>query len=56
MLFRSLLDFLQQFRRQALHARALGLLHPASGEYLEWECGLPADMSQLLQLLEADRG
>ena len=51
----ELLDFLQHFRRQALHARVLGLLHPESGEYLEWECELPADMLQLLQLLEADR-
>jgi 23S rRNA pseudouridine1911/1915/1917 synthase len=49
------LEFLQQFRRQALHARVLGLEHPESGEYMEWESELPADMQQLLALLEQDR-
>lgn len=52
----ELLDFLQRFRRQALHARALGLVHPETGEYMEWESELPDDMQQLLRLLEADRG
>jgi 23S rRNA pseudouridine1911/1915/1917 synthase len=49
------LAFLQGFKRQALHAKALGVLHPVSGEYLEWECALPTDMQQLLVLLEQDR-
>jgi 23S rRNA pseudouridine1911/1915/1917 synthase len=52
----ELLEFLQGFRRQALHARALGLVHPETGEYMEWESELPDDMQQLLRLLEADRG
>lgn len=52
----ELLAFLQEFRRQALHARRLGLRHPASAEYLEWESPLPADMQTLLALLEQDRG
>jgi 23S rRNA pseudouridine1911/1915/1917 synthase len=51
----ELLDFLQQFRRQALHARVLGFAHPDSGEYMEWESPLPDDFVQLLALLEADR-
>ena len=51
----ELLAFLQGFKRQALHARGLGLLHPLSGEYVEWEAPLPADMQQLLQLLDVDR-
>lgn len=51
----ELLDFLQQFRRQALHARVLGFEHPESGEYVEWESPLPDDFTQLLALLEQDR-
>lgn len=51
----DLLDFLQRFRRQALHARVLGFEHPESGAYVEWESPLPADFTQLLTLLERDR-
>lgn len=51
----ELLDFLQQFRRQALHARQLGLFHPSTGDLMEWEAPLPADFQQLLALLEQDR-
>ena len=52
----ALLDFLQQFKRQALHAGVLGFHHPADGEYMEWQAELPADMQELLRLLELDRG
>jgi 23S rRNA pseudouridine1911/1915/1917 synthase len=51
----ALLDFLQQFRRQALHARLLGLYHPETGAWQEWEAPLPADFQTLLELLEQDR-
>jgi 23S rRNA pseudouridine1911/1915/1917 synthase len=51
----ELLDFLQQFKRQALHARVLGFEHPDSGEYVEWESPVPPDFQQLLSLLEKDR-
>jgi 23S rRNA pseudouridine1911/1915/1917 synthase len=51
----QLLDFIQHFRRQALHARILGFIHPVHEEYMEWECDLPDDMQQLLALLEQDR-
>lgn len=40
------------FPRQALHARELGFSHPATGEYLEFASGLPADMKSLLLTLE----
>jgi 23S rRNA pseudouridine1911/1915/1917 synthase len=40
------------FSRQALHARHLGFTHPASGEYLAFDSGLPADMTNLLATLE----
>lgn len=50
----ELLEYLQRFRRQALHAGALGFIHPESGAYVEWECQLPRDMQDLLTLLERD--
>jgi len=43
--------FLQQFKRQALHAYGLGLKHPSTGEWLSWAAPLPADMEQLLNIL-----
>ena len=42
---------LRGFKRQALHAAKLGLLHPATEEYLEWEQPLPDDMQRLIQAL-----
>jgi 23S rRNA pseudouridine1911/1915/1917 synthase len=36
------------FRRQALHAYQLGLIHPTTGEELEWRAQLPEDFSNLL--------
>lgn len=37
------------FLRQALHAERLGLEHPVTGEWIEWQAPLPDDMQQLLQ-------
>jgi 23S rRNA pseudouridine1911/1915/1917 synthase len=42
---------LRAFKRQALHAAKLGLEHPLSGEYCEWEAPLPDDMNHLLEAL-----
>ncbi len=39
---------LMAFPRQALHAAQLGLEHPVTGEWLEWQAPLPGDMAQLL--------
>lgn len=39
------------FARQALHAFRLGLIHPVSGEALQWEAPMPEDMKNLLQAL-----
>ncbi len=36
--------------RQALHARTLGFKHPRTGEEMDFEAPLPADMSQLVGL------
>ncbi len=43
---------LRTFRRQALHAAVLGLVHPLSGETLQWEAPLPDDFEALLAALE----
>ena len=45
---------LRKFRRQALHARRLGLNHPATGDWVEWEVPVPQDMAELLEVLRAD--
>ncbi len=42
---------LRSFKRQALHAAKLGLVHPITGEYCEWEQALPDDMTRLLAAL-----
>lgn len=50
----ALVETLRAFRRQALHAVRLELLHPENGDPLVWEAPLPQDMRRLLQVLEAD--
>jgi 23S rRNA pseudouridine1911/1915/1917 synthase len=47
----ALADALRNFKRQALHAAKLGLEHPETGEYCEWEQAIPEDMQNLLKLL-----
>lgn len=43
------------FRRQALHAIKLGLVHPATGQPMAWEAPPPADLAQLIEVLHAKR-
>jgi 23S rRNA pseudouridine1911/1915/1917 synthase len=50
----ALIAALREFSRQALHAQALGLLHPATGEPCRFEAPLPADMQRLLGVLETE--
>lgn len=45
---------LRGFNRQALHARRLGLVHPASGEVVDWQVPPPADMQALIAVLRDD--
>lgn len=45
---------LRSFKRQALHAAKLGLQHPVTDEYHEWEQPLPDDMARLLEALAAN--
>ena len=42
---------LRSFKRQALHAEKLGLIHPRTGEYCEWQQAVPDDMQELLVAL-----
>ena len=42
------------FRRQALHAARLELMHPIDGQPLAFEAPLPADMAALLDVLGRD--
>jgi len=37
-----------EFSRQALHARRLGLIHPASGKPMLWKSNMPEDMAGLI--------
>ncbi len=50
----ALIEALKGFGRQALHAHRLGLTHPESGDWMEWESPLPNDMQQLLQTMRDD--
>lgn len=43
----------QQFPRQALHATRLGLKHPTTGEFMQWEVPVPDDMAGLLITLRS---
>lgn len=45
---------MRNFRRQALHARKLGLIHPITGESLTWQVPPPADMQELIMALRHD--
>jgi 23S rRNA pseudouridine1911/1915/1917 synthase len=44
-------DAVKNLGRQALHAERLGLIHPVSGEAMEWQADLPQDMADLLKVL-----
>lgn len=50
----ELINVLTHFRRQALHAQRLGIIHPIDHQYTEWETELPEDFLQLLQALQND--
>ena len=50
----DLLEYLQAFKRQALHAWRLSFIHPEHGGEVSYEAPLPKDMLQLIDLLQAD--
>jgi 23S rRNA pseudouridine1911/1915/1917 synthase len=41
------------FRRQALHASCLSLIHPGSNQFMSFEAAMPDDMQQLCDALHA---
>jgi 23S rRNA pseudouridine1911/1915/1917 synthase len=48
---RWLADVLRNFKRQALHARALGFMHPVTKQVLHFESELPKDLQELIAAL-----
>jgi 23S rRNA pseudouridine1911/1915/1917 synthase len=50
-----LVECLQTFPRQALHAVRLAFSHPLSAETLEFQSPLPADLNELIAALKQDR-
>lgn len=42
------------FKRQALHAWRLGLLHPSTKQAMAWEAPLPSDFQELLAALKGE--
>ncbi len=50
----ELLDMLNSFKRQALHAIRLELIHPRTGEDMAWEIDLPNDIVDLLGCVAAE--
>jgi 23S rRNA pseudouridine1911/1915/1917 synthase len=46
----------QRLHRQALHARLLGFLHPATGDYMEFQSPLPADLAEIIGYLNNKYG
>jgi 23S rRNA pseudouridine1911/1915/1917 synthase len=47
---------IRAFPRQALHAIALGLVHPVTGEALRWEVPMAPDLAELLAVLREEAG
>ncbi len=49
-----LAEALHGFKRQALHAAKLALIHPETGQALRWAASVPADMGRLMEALAED--
>jgi 23S rRNA pseudouridine1911/1915/1917 synthase len=47
----TLRDAITDFNRQALHAVKLGLIHPKTNEFMEWQTELADDMRGLLEAM-----
>lgn len=50
----ALVNELRSFKRQALHASELGLIHPVTKKQMTWHAPLPDDMQQLITILKRD--
>lgn len=49
----ELKTFINNFPRQALHAKSLGFIHPRTLQFMQFDSELPADMAELMQRLNA---
>lgn len=49
----GLMETLEKFKRQALHAAELGFIHPMTGEFLKFTRDFPPDMTHILQTVRA---
>ena len=47
-------QLIRAFKRQALHARRLSFAHPISGEAMSFTADLPADLIQMIEVLQQD--
>jgi len=47
-------DFLRNFKRQALHAGALSFEHPVTGRKMKWKAEIPDDLFELIDVLRED--
>jgi 23S rRNA pseudouridine1911/1915/1917 synthase len=47
----ELREVIGNFKRQALHAIKLGLIHPVTNEAMEWQIELAEDMRELLEAM-----
>lgn len=45
---------LRGFKRQALHAAKLALIHPVGGKRVQWTASVPADMRAVMEILAKD--
>ncbi len=50
----ELIELLRNFKRQALHAYALGFIHPVTEEPVRFEAPIPEDMQLLITALKED--
>ncbi len=50
----GLIEALRRFKRQALHAARLSLIHPTSGAELDFEAAMPEDLVTLIGVLRDD--
>ena len=50
----ALTDMLRSFKRQALHAAKLGLVHPRTGQEMMFEAPWPEDFNKLLEVLRSE--
>lgn len=51
----ELKDCLRTFKRQALHAYKLALIHPVTGVEMSWEAPIPEDFQHLLHVLKSQK-